>query len=64
MRLIDLLIKTNGDAAGVVLFTLLIYYFVYRHITTGLNYFETGLLISSTIALAVDIKITAAFING
>ena len=46
--------ETNGDALGVILFILLIYYFISKAITIGTNRFENLLLASSTIALIVD----------
>lgn len=64
MNIYNLLLNTNGDIAGVALFTLLIYYFVSRHINYGLDWFETGLLISSAIALVVDVTVSFKEINN
>ena len=54
MSLYKLIKNTNGDALGVVLFTLLIFYFVSKYIEIGLNSFEITLLLSSSAALVVD----------
>lgn len=63
MSIYRLLLNTNGDIAGVVLFILLIYYFVSRYINYGLGWFETGLLVSSAVALAVDVRVSMKEIN-
>lgn len=54
MSLLKLIKNTNGDALGVVLFILLIFYFVSKYLEIGLTSFEIVLLISPTAALIVD----------
>jgi hypothetical protein len=54
MVLFKLIKNTNGDALGVVLFILLIFYFVSKYLEFGLTSFEIILLLSSTAALVVD----------
>jgi hypothetical protein len=54
MSLYKLIKDTNGDALGVVLFILLIFYFVSKYLEVGLTLFEIILLLSSLAALVVD----------